>query len=274
METGLEQVKKLVLKDLPSASLLKTLGLEWLSQGIAQKILKHQRDVVFLHWIAVFFITMVSNVSLLLYTYYYTTSPIYFMLASVVYLISVVALLGRFIIAMHVCVHSPILKQPYTKFNNFIFSWLLSPYFGLGPETYYCHHVKVCTVFFSFSIQGVIHSIDASRWRQHARGSEFHNGLLPLQTLSLCTLLSYLFLPWRTTSVTLFLSQRSHGLYKDKFIFFSLDSLFVGILFQSFDRRITFYDCRLVLDFGNFLAIGSCYVPSSIQHYTFWNDEW
>ncbi len=152
MSSGLAQVRKYVLKDLPTDSLLKRLGLAWVTQGIAKKFLKHERDVVFVHWIAVFFFAIFFNVSLLLYTYYYTTSPMYFVLASIVYLVSVVALLGRFIIAMHVCVHSPILKQRYTKFNNFIFSWLLSPFFGLGPETYYCHHVKVCITYTHFCL--------------------------------------------------------------------------------------------------------------------------
>jgi hypothetical protein len=57
-----------------------------------------------------------------------------------VHLFLVVFFIGPFILMLHNTSHRKLFKAPYRVFNNFI-PWILGPFFGETPETYFAHHV-------------------------------------------------------------------------------------------------------------------------------------
>jgi len=48
--------------------------------------------------------------------------------------------LDRFILMLHNTSHRPLFKKPWAWMNNYI-PWVLGPFFGQTPETYFAHHV-------------------------------------------------------------------------------------------------------------------------------------
>lgn len=48
--------------------------------------------------------------------------------------------LGPFILMLHLTSHRPLFKKEYKFLNNFI-PWVLGPFFGETPESYFAHHV-------------------------------------------------------------------------------------------------------------------------------------
>lgn len=50
--------------------------------------------------------------------------------------------LGPFILMLHNTSHRSLFKHKYKKWNNFI-PWVIGPFFGETPETYFAHHVAM-----------------------------------------------------------------------------------------------------------------------------------
>jgi hypothetical protein len=48
--------------------------------------------------------------------------------------------LDRFILMLHNTSHRPLFKKPWAWMNNYI-PWVLGPFFGQTPETYFAHHI-------------------------------------------------------------------------------------------------------------------------------------
>jgi fatty acid desaturase len=48
--------------------------------------------------------------------------------------------LDRFILMLHNTSHRPLFKKPWGFMNNYI-PWVLGPFFGQTPETYFAHHI-------------------------------------------------------------------------------------------------------------------------------------
>lgn len=56
------------------------------------------------------------------------------------FLFNAVFLMGPFILMQHNAAHKMLFKRKYRLLNNLI-PWVLGPFFGLTPETYFAHHI-------------------------------------------------------------------------------------------------------------------------------------
>jgi len=56
------------------------------------------------------------------------------------FLYNVIFLMGTFILMQHNVAHNALFRRKYKLLNNII-PWVLAPFFGLTPETYFAHHI-------------------------------------------------------------------------------------------------------------------------------------
>ena len=61
-------------------------------------------------------------------------------LATIYLALVIVYFLGPYILMLHNTSHRPLFKSDYKIFNNFI-PWVLGPFMGESPETYFAHHM-------------------------------------------------------------------------------------------------------------------------------------
>jgi hypothetical protein len=69
----------------------------------------------------------------------YAPGPFRYGLAAV-HLALVVYFLGPFVLMLHNTSHRKLFKRPY-RWMNYYIPWVLGPFFGESPETYFAHHV-------------------------------------------------------------------------------------------------------------------------------------
>ena len=101
------------------------------------KFIRDERDLPFMHLILVATFTLVPA------TVYLFWPGNYRWWLGALYLVFNLALLfGRFILMLHNTSHRSLFKRQYRLLNYYI-PWVLGPFFGETPDTYYVHHVTM-----------------------------------------------------------------------------------------------------------------------------------
>ncbi|HEY1696615.1 MAG TPA: fatty acid desaturase [Polyangiaceae bacterium] len=100
----------------------------------AERFIHDRRDVPFLSLMATLTLTVVPTGVLL-----FVPGQFRWWLAAV-HLVLVVYFLGPFVLMLHNTSHRRLFKRPWQWMNNYI-PWVLGPFFGESPETYFAHHV-------------------------------------------------------------------------------------------------------------------------------------
>jgi len=103
-------------------------------ERIAEGFIHDRRDIPFLELMAVLTATVVPTGLAL-----YLPGPFRWWLAAG-HLALVVFFLGPFILMLHNTSHRRLFRRPYGWMNVYI-PWVLGPFFGESPETYFGHHV-------------------------------------------------------------------------------------------------------------------------------------
>jgi hypothetical protein len=100
---------------------------------LALRFIHDARDVAFLRLIALIAVTVVpSGVGLFVFGFSYWLAAVHLAL--------VLWFMGPFILMLHNTSHRRLFKAPWVRLNLFI-PWVLGPFFGESPETYFAHHV-------------------------------------------------------------------------------------------------------------------------------------
>jgi hypothetical protein len=100
----------------------------------AERFIHDRRDLPFLRLMAVISLTVVpTGVAL------FVPGQFRWWLAAV-HLALVVYFMGPFVLMLHNTSHRRLFKRPWGWMNLYI-PWLLGPFFGESPETYFAHHV-------------------------------------------------------------------------------------------------------------------------------------
>lgn len=100
----------------------------------AERFIHDRRDVPFLRLMAVTTLTVVPTGLVL-----FVPGQFHWWLAAL-HLVLVVYFVGPFVLMLHNTSHRRLFKRPWTWMNNYI-PWVLGPFFGESPETYFAHHV-------------------------------------------------------------------------------------------------------------------------------------
>jgi fatty acid desaturase len=101
---------------------------------VAERFIHDRRDVPFLRLMAVISLTVVPTGVLL-----FVPGQFRWWLAAV-HLALVVYFLGPFVLMLHNTSHRRLFRRPWSWMNQYI-PWVLGPFFGESPETYFAHHV-------------------------------------------------------------------------------------------------------------------------------------
>jgi fatty acid desaturase len=183
---------------------------------LARRFIHDVRDLPFLKLIALATATVIPTGVLL-----FVPGMFRWWLAAV-HLGLVLYLLGPFVLMLHNTSHRRLFKRPWSGLNHFI-PWVLGPFFGESPETYFAHHVGMHhpennvgpdisstldyqrdslvdfgRYFFRFLLRGVV---DLTRYfrqrRRHALTARTIAGELALYVV----VLVLFFVEWRATLV-------------------------------------------------------------------------
>jgi hypothetical protein len=103
-------------------------------ERIADGVINDRRDIPFLGLMTLLTVTVIPTAVAL-----YLPGPFRWWLAAV-HLGLVVWFLGPFILMLHNTSHRRLFRRPY-GWMNFYIPWVLGPFFGESPETYFGHHV-------------------------------------------------------------------------------------------------------------------------------------
>lgn len=99
------------------------------------KLIRDERDLPFIH-LCLRILFFVIPVSILLFFYFRWWIAVPFLL------FNIATGLGPFILMLHNTSHRKLFKQEYDILNNFI-PWILGPFYGETPETYFGHHIMM-----------------------------------------------------------------------------------------------------------------------------------
>ncbi|MCS6904696.1 MAG: fatty acid desaturase [Bacteroidia bacterium] len=102
----------------------------WLLQWI-----NDERDLPFLRLCAILFFTTIPFA-----IYLYISQPFYWWVAALYFIYNNALWLGPFVLMLHNTSHRALFKRKYNFLNYFI-PWVLGPFFGETPESYYAHHI-------------------------------------------------------------------------------------------------------------------------------------
>jgi fatty acid desaturase len=105
-----------------------------LSERAALRFIRDQRDLPFLRLIGLLTVTVVATGAVL-----FVPGAFRWWLAAL-HLALVVYFMGPFVLMLHNTSHRALFKHGWGWLNNVI-PWLLGPFFGESPETYFAHHV-------------------------------------------------------------------------------------------------------------------------------------
>jgi len=111
-----------------------TLNLKFYDNFILQFI-RDPRDVVFIHFMVLFTLyhfTMLYCQMTYGYNHYFGAIHGVIMLRNS----------GRFVLLLHCTSHRKLFKESYSFMNRWT-TWILGPFFGQTPNTYYCHHIMM-----------------------------------------------------------------------------------------------------------------------------------
>jgi hypothetical protein len=103
-------------------------------ERIAEHFIHDRRDVPFLRLIAATAVTVIPTGVVL-----FVPGQFRWWLAGV-HLALVVYFMGPFVLMLHNTSHRRLFKRPWSWMNQYI-PWVLGPFFGESPETYFAHHV-------------------------------------------------------------------------------------------------------------------------------------
>ncbi len=98
-------------------------------------LLNDPRNLAFLYFIILVMLTTIPCGLLLFFP-----GIFHWWLAIPYFLYNVIFLMGPFILMQHNAAHKMLFKRKYKFLNNLI-PWILGPFFGLTPETYFAHHI-------------------------------------------------------------------------------------------------------------------------------------
>ncbi|GAB3280910.1 hypothetical protein GCM10027347_56330 [Larkinella harenae] len=102
------------------------------------RYLKDERDLPFLRLTAKITFILIP-LSILLYLPF-ITGWVWWCLAITQFLVSHVLFKGPFGLMVHCTSHRPLFRAPYQVMNHYI-PWVITPFFGQTPETYFSHHI-------------------------------------------------------------------------------------------------------------------------------------
>jgi fatty acid desaturase len=94
-----------------------------------------ERDLVFVYLTLKLLLFVVAFA-----VYFYTAQQINLWIAAAYLVINWSLLLGPFVLMLHCTCHRTLYKSRFSYLNKII-PWLLGPFFGQSPETFYTHHV-------------------------------------------------------------------------------------------------------------------------------------
>ena len=103
-------------------------------ERIAERFVNDRRDVPFLELMALLTATVVPTGVVL-----FVPGAFRWWLA-VLHLALVIYFMGPFVLMLHNTSHRRLFRRPWGWMNNYI-PWVLGPFFGESPETYFGHHV-------------------------------------------------------------------------------------------------------------------------------------
>jgi len=99
------------------------------------KLIRDERDLPFVH-LSLRILLFVIPVSILLFFYFKWWIAIPFLI------FNIATGLGPFILMLHNTSHRKLFKQEYDPLNKII-PWVLGPFYGETPETYFGHHIMM-----------------------------------------------------------------------------------------------------------------------------------
>lgn len=107
--------------------------------GLFASVLNDARDVPFVHLCIACLALAGSGVSL------YFAEPLlgvwFWPVAAAYLLVWALGLLDRFILMLHCTSHRKLFKKRYKTANDLLIPWVLGPFFGETPESYFVHHM-------------------------------------------------------------------------------------------------------------------------------------
>ena len=101
------------------------------------KYIKDERDLPFIY-LSLQITIVIIPFAILLFSG--LLSGITFWMASLIYLLMLLWFLGPFTLMLHNTSHRPFFKRKYDFANNYI-PWVIGPFMGQSPETYFSHHI-------------------------------------------------------------------------------------------------------------------------------------
>jgi hypothetical protein len=107
---------------------------ERLSERIALRFIHDRRDVPFLTLMALITATVLPT-GLALFV-----PGLFRWWLAAVHLVIVIYFMGPFVLMLHNTSHRRLFRRPWGWMNQYI-PWVLGPFFGESPETYFAHHV-------------------------------------------------------------------------------------------------------------------------------------
>ncbi|WP_338872346.1 fatty acid desaturase [Spirosoma sp. SC4-14] len=102
------------------------------------KYIKDERDLPFVYLTIRISLTLIPLAILLFMPF--VTGWVWWAVAAVHFYISNFVFKGPFGLMLHCTSHRPFFKPEYSWLNNYL-PWVLAPFFGHTPETYYSHHI-------------------------------------------------------------------------------------------------------------------------------------
>jgi fatty acid desaturase len=103
-------------------------------EQVAERFIHDRRDVPFLKLMALTSATVIPTGLVL-----FVPGQFRWWLAAV-HLVLVIYFMGPFVLMLHNTSHRRLFKRPWSGMNQYI-PWVLGPFFGETPETYFAHHV-------------------------------------------------------------------------------------------------------------------------------------
>jgi fatty acid desaturase len=99
-------------------------------------ILRDDRDLPFIHLMLRISLTMLPLGILLFFTHGW----LWWVIAAVYFYLNHVYFKGPFGLMLHCTSHRPLFKPEYGYLNHYL-PWIVAPFFGHSPETYFAHHI-------------------------------------------------------------------------------------------------------------------------------------
>ncbi|MGZ3883690.1 MAG: fatty acid desaturase family protein [Bacteroidia bacterium] len=98
-------------------------------------LLNDKRDLAFIRLCGIICVTTIPFA-----VYLFIPGNLNWWLISIYYAFNFAVLTGSFILMLHLTSHRPLFKKEYNYLNYFI-PWVIGPFFGETPESYFAHHL-------------------------------------------------------------------------------------------------------------------------------------